>query len=381
MATVLEKGLVLNKVGLLWENSHYKYLYAKEDIQEGEVIYEVPQDLIFKMDELCEKEPTLDAMNNEGKLTFLLSSPWRSIFFAMWLHLMKTNGSEEHGWILDELEPDLTTTPRFFGKTQLKALEGSSLTKLIELIVYEGHRDHLVLTEMVDCTKGKISADDMVLMKYYARRTCFPIMYPSGNLQPCYVPCSHLVSMTQHLDLINVKWDTQAGQPLRLIAKQDIPFGEAIRQQGQTQPCNFDNMSNFGNLHGVPDENENNTTCFVSEIKTTDPMYQEKLVLLDISEQNRNKLKKLPALDHRVCHAFNDFQMFRTLSWLRIVTFEGDINELNRSKHQVTAQAIQKWKNKGGSEEEFHKEHKFTGQELGPVTAEAELAALNYLVR
>lgn len=254
------------------------------------------------------------------------------------------------------------------------------MVKLIELIVYEGHRDHLVLTEMVDTCKGKISADDMVLMKYYARRTCFPIMYASGNLQPCYVPCSHLVSMTQHTDLINVKWDTQAGQSLKLIAKRDIPFGEAIRQQGQAQPCNFDTMSNFGNLHGTPKENENNTTCFTSEINDTDPMYQAKMMLLDVSEKNRLKLKKLPALDHRVCHAFNDLQMFRTLSWLRIAKFEGDINELNRSKHQVTAQAVQKWKSNGGSEEDFHKEHKFTGQELGPVTAEAELNALKFLV-
>ena len=43
---------------------------------------------------------------------------------------------------------------------------------------------------------GKITADEMVHMKFFSRRTCFPIMYPSGNLQPCYVPCSHLVSMT-----------------------------------------------------------------------------------------------------------------------------------------------------------------------------------------
>lgn len=307
LPTVKEKGLKLNKVGVLWENPHYKYLYATQDIDEGDILFELPNDLLFKMDELVNKDPVLDAMNNEGKLTFLLSSPWRSVFFAVWLHLIKTNGSEDYGWILDELEPDLSTTPRFFGKPELEALKGSSLEKLIELIVYEGHRDHLVLTEMVDITKGKISPDDMVLMKFFARRTCFPIMYKSGRLEPCYAPQTHLVSMTEHQDLVNVKWETAAGEPLRLIAKRDIPFGEAIRQQGQVAPCNMDIISNFGNLHGTQPLSENNTTMFSSELSKEDPNYMAKLALLDISLENREKLKKLPSMDHRIAYNMNHF--------------------------------------------------------------------------
>ena len=66
------------------------------------------------VENLLKHEPLLDKMNDQGKLTWVLSSPWRTVFIAVWLALESKKPTQEYGWVLDEMEPDVSCYPRFY---------------------------------------------------------------------------------------------------------------------------------------------------------------------------------------------------------------------------------------------------------------------------
>ena len=82
------------------------------------------------------------------------------------------------------------------------------------------------------------------------------------------------------------------------------------------------------------------------------------------------------SIDVRIKNDLNDPIAFRTLSWLRFVTFEGDINDLYKAKEFVIQMGIADYKLKGKSEEQFRKDHKFTGAEMAWVNLATEVGAL-----
>ena len=173
-------------------------------------------------------------------------------------------------------------------------------------------------------------------------------------MHPCHVPLGYLVSMTNDQDSVNAKWEQKPGEFLRLIAKRDIPFGEAIRQQGQINPCNFDILNNFGNLKGLPEDNPYNTTMFQIGITREDPQWEAKLALLGVSPDVIPKVRTLPSVDLRATSAMDGRDLYRLMSWLRIVENKGDLTDLSRAKSLVVNQAMAEWKQKGkGTDEEF----------------------------
>lgn len=144
-------------------------------------------------------------MNEEGRLTNLLSSPWRSVFFAVWLNRLK---GTEHEWYQDLMEPDISTTPRFYNEENKEKIKNTTIAKLVEINDFEAQRDHLVLNEMVAAYKeANMTPEQLMLGKYHARRTCFPVLDKNGQMVVAFVPCTYLVAMTSYIDDINVKWE------------------------------------------------------------------------------------------------------------------------------------------------------------------------------
>jgi hypothetical protein len=210
----------------LWHNPYNKSLYAETDIESGDVLMEIPPELIIHLEQILDDDPLLTKMNDEGRLTNLLSSPWRSVFFAIWLHKIK---GTKHEWLLDLMEPDISTTPRFYNEENKNKIKNTTLEKLIEINDYEAKRDHLVLKEMCEPFKdAEITPEMLMVTKYHARRTCFPILDKDNQLTVAFVPLTFLVAMTSDEEQINVKWDLKAEGPVRLIAKRPISFGETI---------------------------------------------------------------------------------------------------------------------------------------------------------
>ena len=87
-------------------------------------------------------------------------------------------------------------------------------------------------------------------------------------------------------------------------------------------------------------------------MKTDDPLYEMKWRMLDTWKEEP---KSAPAIDLRIKADANDIFFFRTISWLRWVNFEGDINELNASKMKAMKMAQEDFAKKGVNEEEFKK--------------------------
>lgn len=176
LAAFLEKGFKMNQVEVSWETPYIKYFTANSDIEAGTVVAEWPLDgAVIQVEQLLKKYPLLSKMNDEFKLTFALSSPWKTVFLAVWLALEIKQKSNEFAWILDEMEPDVGCYPRFYEGKKKEALVGSSMERINNVIDHEAMRDHLVLSEFIEDFKASgITKEDLNRAKFYSRRTAYP---------------------------------------------------------------------------------------------------------------------------------------------------------------------------------------------------------------
>ena len=80
-------------------------------------------------------------------------------------------------WLLDLMEQDITTTPRFYSDEHKNKIKNTTLERLIEINDFEAKRDHLILKEMIEPFKeAEITPEMLMVTKYHARRTCFPVL-------------------------------------------------------------------------------------------------------------------------------------------------------------------------------------------------------------
>jgi histone-lysine N-methyltransferase SETD3 len=350
-------GAKFDKLKLRYYSENYRGVHASQDIKNGECLLKVPLSQIITL-EMGFKSPIGKLMYEKG-LRNRLISPKHS-FLCAYILQEKKKAKQEFVEFLDILPKSFEDYPIFFTEEEREFLKGSPFLSQIHEKIEDIKTDYNLICKEVP-EFGAFTLREYSEARVMVSSRIFGITVNNVKTDG-FVP---LADMLNHRRPRQTTWYYDDSRDAFIIdACDDIPRGQQV-YDSYGRKCNSRFFLNYGFINLNNDADEVPITVAIDK---SDPGYEVKIKLIN-EKVDWKKFRVVENLEDPIMHEF--------LSWVRYVTYDGDLGYLCLQKNQAVIEAQKKRQQNGQDSDEDDTYHDdadcFKGTSLKPINMDSEM--------